>query len=241
MLSSIRGPTIKVPSLCRSIYKGNADRLTARGWANAGRGPVFATDDNKGFPKQRILAQKTNRKVNFVPKFIKKSSTAWIFKGRYTNSVLQRMAKNRNKHWALTHEEYNAIRNADLRRPHRERTLSFKDLITQLRKEEIMKTKINYPRQIPDFKAGDRIAVTQYVELGQESKVETIRGMCIARKQAMNESWFAILNHRDDTTYEMKIPLWSPFIKSIDIIEKGNIKRRKAYYLRDRLPEEFQT
>lgn len=111
----------------------------------------------------------------------------------------------------------------------------------QLRNEEVEKIKIKFPREIPDFKAGDRIAVTKYLQLNDESKFEVIKGMCLARSHRNLESNFTIINNKHDTTFEMKLPLWSPFIKKIEILQKGNIKKKKAFYLRDRPVEEFQT
>lgn len=240
---STRGPCAGAfRTFTRAYHRSpQAKRGAGKSWHSAGRTMRQAKDGDDGFPLKKVMPLRTNRNVNYVPKNAKKSSSSWIFKDRFTNTAIMREIKNGDKPWRLTEEEYRAIKRADLRVPMRERALSAKQMIHQLRVEELHKSKKDYPRTIPDFKAGDRISITRYVELGKDNKFEILKGMCIARKNNMNESHFSILNNKSDTTYEMKIPLWSPFIKKIDILQKGTIKTRKAYYLRDRPVEEFLT
>lgn len=258
MLSG-RGQLVQAASLPRLLFSRNVSNKTrgrkhsgkwtgpmrgkGHAWHNAGRGPVFAKDGQEGFPDGRLLPLRTNRIVNFVPRHIKKSSSAWLFRDRFPNTSLQRVANIENKPWTLSEDEYKAIKSAYLKPPMRERQLTPIQLIQTLRKEEILKTKKFHPREIPDFKTGDRIAVTRYMELNNEenTKLETVKGMVIGRKNCMNESTVWILNNRHDTTFEMKIPIWSPFVKEIEVLQKGTIKKRKALYLRDRPVDEFQT
>lgn len=125
--------------------------------------------------------------------------------------------------------------------PIEQRELTHKQLMAQLREEEVAKIKKRYPRTVDHFKAGDRVQITKYLDLADLSKTEVIKGMVIARRSNTTESWLAILNNKEDSTWEMKVPLNSPWIKDIMVLQYGNLKRRNAYYLRDRPVEEFQT
>jgi len=105
-----------------------------------------------------------------------------------------------------------------------------------------MKKYVFKDRVIEDsYKAGDRVQVTKYVKLGDESKYEIIKGMCLRRKDNMLESHFTLLNNKDETTFEMKVPVFSPWVKHVKILERGKIKAKSIPWMRDRPIEEFQT
>jgi len=221
-------------------HPGSSPRGLGKAWTNAGRGPVAAKAGNEGFPDQRILPQKTNRYHNWRPKWVKQNpSVNWIFKDRFPTSQLKSM--NKPKPWALSEEEYHRIKKETAKPPLGQRRQSCKAMMLQLREEEVAKMQQKYPREVADFKTGDRVVITKAITLDDDTKFEVMKGFVIARKRNSNESNFSILNNKLDCTWEMKVPLWSPFLRKVDILQKGNLKSAKAYYMRDRPVEEFQT
>ena len=58
--------------------------------------------------------------------------------------------------------------------------------------------------------------------------------MCIARKNNSVNSNFTVRKLSHGEGVERVFPLFSPIIEKIDVIRKGNVRRAKLYYLRDR-------
>ena len=92
-----------------------------------------------------------------------------------------------------------------------------------------------------NFKAGDRVQITKYVSLTDPSKFEIIKGMCLGRFNKGLDSHFSILNNKEETTFEMKVPLYSPWVKDIKILQRGKIKESTCWWMRDRPISEFMT
>lgn len=160
----------------------------------------------------------------------------WLYK---YSKLKTRPQRDRNP-WALSEDELNELRGkAYVKPPLPERKPSNKQLMLQLRKEETMKIAKEWPRHIEPFRAGDKLKITKHLTLDRDNKFEVVKGFCIGRSNRNLESYFRIINYKTDVVYEMNIPLWSPFIKSIEVIEKGNFKRSKLYYMKERPWQEF--
>jgi len=112
----------------------------------------------------------------------------------------------------------------------------------QLRAEERDRLMAKYPKKIENFRPGDKVAVTQTSSLSKE-KLEVFRGMVISRDgKPMNYSAsFRVIFRRLGETFEMSWPLWCPFLKRVDVIEKGTRTRKKLHFIRDRPPEYYEV
>jgi ribosomal protein L19 len=104
-----------------------------------------------------------------------------------------------------------------------------------LRSAEVERLRADPQRFIDDFKAGDKIVVTRYVSLNDRTKFERVAGLCLAREGGSRLSAsFLVRSHKLGEDYEMRFPLWSPFIAQIHRLEEGQQNfRRKMYYLRE--------
>jgi large subunit ribosomal protein L19 len=116
-------------------------------------------------------------------------------------------------------------------------------LLKQLEQEEIKRVVQTYPRELERFYVGDKIKVERYIVLGN-AKVEVTRGMVIEKKggDELNAS-FSIINRKLGMEFELQIPLYSPFLKSITVIQKGSPKyagRSKIRWMKDRPPQEWE-
>lgn len=212
-------------------------------WRNF-RPAIRAKEGQEEWPKARVFPQKTNRPRTFFSKVARsKPSSAWLFKNTYPERRLRHIAKG-NKPWSLSEEEYRHIKHNKVVVPMAERQDSVFRLMRQVRWEELqrMEKHVLTDRHIdPGFKAGDRLQITKYVNLGDHSKYETIKGFCLARKDIGLDSHFTIINNKDETSFEMKVPLFSPWVKDVKILQKGNIKTQSCWHMRDRPVAEFQT
>jgi len=89
-------------------------------------------------------------------------------------------------------------------------------------------------KRIPAFRSGDTIKVSLKIIEGERSRLQIFEGVCIARKNNGLNSNFTIRKISHGEGVEKVFPLFSPLIDKIEIIRKGDVRRSKLYYLRDR-------
>ena len=100
--------------------------------------------------------------------------------------------------------------------------------------EKNKKEKLISKKRIPAFRAGDTLKVTVKISEGDKSRLQAFEGVCIARKNNSVNSNFTVRKMSHGEGVERVFPLFSPIINKIEVIRKGNVKRSKLYYLRDR-------
>ena len=88
---------------------------------------------------------------------------------------------------------------------------------------------------IPEFGAGDTIRVNVKIREGNRERVQAYEGVCIARagKNSPNAS-FTVRKISLGEGVERVFPLFSPRIESVELVRRGDVRRAKLYYLRDR-------
>jgi len=94
--------------------------------------------------------------------------------------------------------------------------------------------KLTSKKRIPAFRPGDTIKVTLKITEGDKSRLQAYEGMCIARKNNSINSKFTVRKMSHGEGVERVFPLFSPIIEKIEVVRKGDVKRAKLYYLRDR-------
>jgi large subunit ribosomal protein L19 len=104
------------------------------------------------------------------------------------------------------------------------------DLIKQLEAEEIKKLAKN----IPDFAPGDTVVVNVNVVEGDRKRIQAYEGMVVAKRNRGLNSSFIVRKVSSGEGVERTFQTYSPLIASIEIKRKGDVKRAKLYYLRQR-------
>ena len=99
-------------------------------------------------------------------------------------------------------------------------------------KEQIQKLTSN--KRIPAFRSGDTMKITLKLVEGERSRLQIFEGVCIARKNNGLNSNFTIRKISHGEGVEKVFPLFSPLIDKIEIVRKGDVRRTKLYYLRNR-------
>jgi len=89
-------------------------------------------------------------------------------------------------------------------------------------------------KRIPTFRPGDTLKVTIRITEGDKSRLQVFEGMCIARKNNSVNSNFTVRKISHGEGVERVFPLFSPIIEKIEVVRKGDVRRAKLYYLRDR-------
>ena len=104
------------------------------------------------------------------------------------------------------------------------------NLIQELEQEEI--ARLN--KEIPDFAPGDTVVVSVNVVEGTRSRLQAYEGVVIARRNRGLNSNFIVRKISNGEGVERTFPLYSPRIAKIEVKRRGDVRRAKLYYLRDR-------
>jgi large subunit ribosomal protein L19 len=86
---------------------------------------------------------------------------------------------------------------------------------------------------LPDFVAGDTVAVHTKVVEGDKERIQVFEGVVIRRKGAGINETFTVRKVSDGVGVERIFPVHSSNIEKIEKIKSGKVRRAKLYYLRD--------
>lgn len=86
---------------------------------------------------------------------------------------------------------------------------------------------------IPEFRAGDTLAVHVRVIEGDKERTQIFQGICIKRKGGGVNETFTVRKISNGVGVERIFPLHSPRLAKIEVSRKGRVRRAKLYYLRD--------
>ncbi len=91
-------------------------------------------------------------------------------------------------------------------------------------------------KDIPNFSVGDTLKVNIKIKEGERERVQAYEGLCIARfgSEGNINASFTVRKISLGEGVERVFPLFSPSIESIELIRRGDVRRAKLYYLRDR-------
>ncbi|MGH7185344.1 MAG: 50S ribosomal protein L19 [Pseudomonadota bacterium] len=94
--------------------------------------------------------------------------------------------------------------------------------------------KLAAARPVPQFGPGDTLRVNVKVVEGTRERVQAFEGVCIAKRNAGLNSSFTVRKISYGEGVERVFPLYGPRIDSIELVRRGDVRRAKLYYLRDR-------
>jgi large subunit ribosomal protein L19 len=104
------------------------------------------------------------------------------------------------------------------------------NLIEQLETEEIKRLN----KDIPDFSSGDTVVVNVKVVEGERSRIQAYEGVVIAKRNRGLNSAFTVRKISNGEGVERTFQTYSPLINSIEVKRRGDVRRAKLYYLRER-------
>lgn len=104
------------------------------------------------------------------------------------------------------------------------------NLIDQLEQEEIARL----GKVIPEFSPGDTLIVSVNVVEGERKRVQAFEGVVIAKRNRALNSSFIVRKVSSGEGVERTFQTYSPLLASIEVKRRGDVRRAKLYYLRDR-------
>jgi large subunit ribosomal protein L19 len=90
-------------------------------------------------------------------------------------------------------------------------------------------------RRVPQFRAGDRLRVHFIVIEGTRRRTQVFEGVAIKRQGQGVRETFTVRKQSFGVGVERTFPLHSPKIERIEVAARGDVRRAKLYYLRDRV------
>ncbi|MBB5401215.1 50S ribosomal protein L19 [Paraburkholderia sp. BR13439] len=106
------------------------------------------------------------------------------------------------------------------------------NLIAKLEQEEI--ARVLGEKTIPDFGPGDTVIVSVNVVEGTRKRVQAYEGVVIAKRNRGLNSSFIVRKISSGEGVERTFQTYSPLLASIVVKRRGDVRRAKLYYLRER-------
>jgi large subunit ribosomal protein L19 len=104
------------------------------------------------------------------------------------------------------------------------------NLIQQLEQEEIARL----GKSVPVFAPGDTVIVQVKVKEGNRERLQAYEGVVIAKRNRGLNSNFIVRKISAGEGVERTFQTYSPLVASIEVKRKGDVRRAKLYYLRQR-------
>ena len=89
-------------------------------------------------------------------------------------------------------------------------------------------------REVPDFGPGDTVVVEVKVKEGERERVQAYEGVVIAKSNRGLNSSFTVRKISHGEGVERVFQTYSPALGNIAVKRRGNVRRAKLYYLRER-------
>ncbi len=106
------------------------------------------------------------------------------------------------------------------------------NLIEKIEQEEI--ARLTATKVVPEFAPGDTLIVNVNVVEGTRKRSQAFEGVVIAKRNRGLNSSFIVRKISSGEGVERTFQTYSPLIASIEVKRRGDVRRAKLYYLRER-------
>lgn len=90
-------------------------------------------------------------------------------------------------------------------------------------------------QDIPEFVVGDTVAVHYSITEGNKERIQVFKGDVIRRHGESSRETFTVRKISSNIGVERTFPVHSPKIDKIEVVRKGDVRRAKLYYLRNKI------
>jgi large subunit ribosomal protein L19 len=87
---------------------------------------------------------------------------------------------------------------------------------------------------LPDFRPGDTVKVHVRVVEGSRSRIQIFQGFVLRRQGGGLRETFSVRKVSFGVGVERTFPVHSPSIAKVELVTRGDVRRSKLYYLRER-------
>ena len=89
--------------------------------------------------------------------------------------------------------------------------------------------------EIPGFAPGDTLKVHVRVVEGNKERIQVFQGVVVRRQGSGVRETFTVRKVSYGVGVERTFPLHSPIVQKIEVVTRGDVRRAKLFYLRDRV------
>ena len=89
-------------------------------------------------------------------------------------------------------------------------------------------------KQVPEFGPGDTVVVQVKVVEGDKERLQAFEGVVIAKRNRGMNSSFTVRKISHGEGVERTFQTYSPAVAAVEVKRRGDVRRAKLYYLRDR-------
>jgi large subunit ribosomal protein L19 len=89
-------------------------------------------------------------------------------------------------------------------------------------------------KEVPDFAPGDTVVVQVKVVEGERERLQAFEGIVIAKRNRGLNSSFTVRKMSHGEGVERVFQTYSPTVSAVEVKRRGDVRRAKLYYLRDR-------
>ena len=87
----------------------------------------------------------------------------------------------------------------------------------------------------PEVNVGDTVRVHVWIKEGERQRIQAFEGTVIAKKHGGINETFTVRRLSHGVGVERVFPVHSPSVAKVELVRKGQVRRAKLYYLRDRV------
>ena len=88
---------------------------------------------------------------------------------------------------------------------------------------------------LPDFHVGDNVKVHYRIKEGDRERIQVFQGDVIRMSGGSSRETFTVRKISFSVGVERTFPVHSPKIDKIEVVRRGDVRRSKLYYLRDKV------
>ncbi len=88
---------------------------------------------------------------------------------------------------------------------------------------------------IPEFGSGDTVKVHVRVTEGNRERIQVFEGAVIDRQGSGIRETYTVRKLSYGVGVERTFPLHAPTVQKVEVVKRGDVRRAKLYYLRDRV------
>ena len=90
-------------------------------------------------------------------------------------------------------------------------------------------------QDLPEFNVGDTVKVHYRITEGNRERIQVFQGDVIRRHGHTSRETFTVRKVSFSVGVERTFPVHSPKIDKIEVVRRGDVRRAKLYYLRDKV------
>ena len=99
---------------------------------------------------------------------------------------------------------------------------------------ELLNVKPEARQALSPFRVGDTVKVHTKISEGDKERIQIFEGVVIRRKRAHTMTMFTVRKVSYGVGVERTFPLHTPTVAKLEVVRRGDVRRAKQYYLRER-------